>query len=76
MKTDFQRFKEKMGKILWPETGEAKEFSPLNTQFWETDHEGEGEAAKETVLAAQEKRRRFKGVIYKEWKDQHVTINK
>ena len=46
MKTDFQRFKEKMGMILWPETGEAKDFSPLNTQFWETDHEGEGEAAK------------------------------
>lgn len=33
MKTDFQRFKEKMGMILWPETGEAKDFSPLNTQF-------------------------------------------
>lgn len=67
--------------ILCFESGETKEdIRLLNTQVWETNHEGDGEAAKESILAAQpalsKTRRYFKGVIYKEWQGQYVTINK
>lgn len=43
-----------MGMILWPATGEAKKNVRLvNTQFLGTNHESDGEAAQETILAAQ-----------------------